>query len=161
MIFKTERLRIRKLRPTDLTAFHAMQSDMRVMQYITGKITSLDASKAKLQKWIDSYQTRTMDWPFAVELITSKTFIGLCGIIKDNEVGYRFTPEYWQKGYGTEILNGLIQYAKKLQLKNLIAEVIIENKGSLKILQRAGFVVVEEKICQETQLPEYLMNLKL
>lgn len=161
MIFETERLRVRKLRLTDLNPFHAMQSDMQVMQYITGQVASLDQSKAKLKAWIDRYQSKKMEWPFAVELKASETFIGICGIIEANEIGYRFIPTFWHKGYGTEILKGLIGYAKQLGLKDLKAEVIIENKASFRLLKNAGFTIVEEKLCINTQLPEYLMTLQL
>ena len=161
MIFETDRLRVRKLNLSDFDAFHRMQSNIEVMQYITGEITSPEESLEKLKEFIGRYKTKKKEWPFAVEMNNNATFVGLCGIIEENEIGYRFLPEFWRKGFGAEILEGLINYAKKLELKNLIADVIIENEGSLKLLKRAGFIVKKEQICPYTGKPEYVMELKI
>lgn len=161
MIFETNRLRVRKLTISDINDFHRMQSDVDVMQYITGKPAAFEESVSKLNEWIARYETKVMEWPYAVELKENGNFIGICGIIENNEIGYRFLKEYWYLGYGTELVHGLIQFSKKLGLKNLIAEVIIENKGSYKILKRAGFEITKQQICKNTKLPEYIMNLEL
>jgi len=161
MIFETNRLRVRKLTFSDLNDFHKMQSDVDVMQYITGKSATFEESVSKLNEWIARYETKIMEWPYAVELVETGKFIGICGIIENNEIGYRFSKEYWYLGYGTELVEGLIQFSKTLGLKNLLAEVIIENKGSYKILKRAGFVVTKQQICKYTKLPEYIMELYL
>jgi len=138
-----------------------MQSDIEVMRYVTGKIATYDESIEKLRSWIDMYATKFSEWPFAVELKENNEFIGICGIIEENEIGFRFLKKNWGLGYGTEIVDGVIRYARDLGLKNLIAEVIIENQSSYKILKRAGFIIKEQQICKETRLPEYLMHLKL
>jgi RimJ/RimL family protein N-acetyltransferase len=161
MIFETKRLGVRKLKFSDVEAFHKMQSDMLVMRYVTGKIATYDESVEKLKFWIDMYATKTSEWPFAIEIKENNEFIGICGIIEENEIGFRFLKEKWGLGYGTEILDGIIMYARDLGLKNLIAAIIIENQSSYKILKRAGFIIKQQRICEETQLPEYLMHLKL
>ena len=161
MIFETNRLRVRKLTISDINDFHKMQSDIEVMRYITGSAATFEQSLAKLNEWIARYETKVMEWPYAVELKENGSFIGICGIIENNEIGYRFLKQYWYNGYGTELVQGLILFSKQLGLKNLMAEVIIENKGSYKILKRAGFKVVNEQICKYTKLPECIMNLEL
>lgn len=159
MIFETKRLRVRKLKISDLNDFHKMQSDIDVMRYITGKSATFNESIAKLNEWIARYETKTMEWPYAVELMDSGSFVGICGIIDANEVGYRFQKQYWKNGFGTEILNGLILFSKEKGLNNLIAQVAIQNKGSLKILTSAGFRITKETVCKKTLIPEYIMKL--
>ena len=161
MIFETKRLRVRKLTILDINDFHKMQSNMNVMCYITGKPATFKESVDKLNLWIERYDSKVMDWPFAIELICDNNFVGICGIIEDNEIGYRFLEEFWGNGFGTELVEGIIKYSKKLGLKDLIAEVIIENIRSFKILKNAGFIVENEQICKHTKLPEYIMKLKL
>ncbi len=161
MIFETKRLRVRKLKFSDIEAFHKMQSDMDVMKYVTGKAATYDESVEKLKSWIDRYATKISEWPFAIELKENNKFIGICGIIEENEIGFRFLKENWGLGYGAEILDGIIRYSRNLGLKNLIAEVIIENKSSYIIFKNAGFMIREQRICKEIELPEYLMQLKL
>ena len=138
-----------------------MQSDIEVMRYITGKTTSYEESLEKLKSWIDRYETKTFGWPYAIELKGTNEFVGVCGIIEDNEIGYRFLQSVWGRGYGTEILDGLVQFSKSLGLKKIIAEVIIDNKASFNILKKAGFVIKDQRICEDTQLQEYLMQLEL
>jgi len=158
---KQYKLRVRELIFSDIEAFHTMQSDIRVMQFITEKAATYDESVAKLVKFIKRYKTKEMEWPFAIESKETSNFMGICGIIEENEIGYRFTPNYWKQGFGTEILEGLIVFAKSLGLKNLMAEVIVENIGSFKILQNTGFKITDKKTCSNTQLSEYKMFLKL
>ena len=161
MIFETKRLRVRKLTKLDIKDFHKMQSNIEVMLYITGKEATFEESVEKLNEWISRYDAKVMEWPYAVELKSKGHFVGICGIIENNEIGYRFLESFWNKGYGTELVEGLIQFSRKLGLKNLIAEVIIENKGSYKILKNAGFRIEKEQVCKYTKLPEYLMKLEL
>lgn len=161
MIFETKRLRVRKLEFSDLDAFHKMQSDIEVMRYITGKAATYDESKVKLKSWIGSYTSKINEWPFAVEIKENNKFAGICGIIQENEIGFRLSKEYWRVGYGTELLDGLIHYTRYLGFKKLIAEVIVANEGSYKILKRAGFLIIEKRKCKNTHLPEYLMELEL
>ncbi|SNR75107.1 Protein N-acetyltransferase, RimJ/RimL family [Lutibacter agarilyticus] len=161
MIFETNRLRVRKLTISDLNDFHKMQSDIEVMRYITGSAATFEQSEAKLNEWIARYETKVMEWPYAVTLKENGSFVGICGVIENNEIGYRFLKQYWYNGYGTALVEGLILFSKQLGLKKLMAEVIIENTGSYKILKRAGFTVVKEQVCKYTKLPEYIMNLEL
>ncbi|MFD1292708.1 GNAT family N-acetyltransferase [Lutibacter holmesii] len=161
MIFETNRLRVRKLTISDINDFHKMQSDTAVMRYITGKVATFEESSVKLNEWIFGYENNNVKWPYAVELKEDGSFIGICGIIEKNEIGYRFLREYWHRGFGTELVESLLVFSKQIGLKKLKANVIIENVGSYKILKRAGFVVVKEDICKYTKLPEYLMHLDL
>lgn len=138
-----------------------MQSDIEVMQYITGKVSTYKESLNKLNFWIERYESKLMEWPYAIELKENGNFIGICGIIETHEVGYRLIPNYWKLGYGTEILNGLILFSKELGLNKLKALVVIENKGSLKILKKAGFIVKKKEFCKTLQQEEYIMELNL
>ena len=67
-----------------------MQSDIEVMRYVTGKAATYDESVEKLKSWIDRYTTKISEWPFAIELKENNIFIGICGIIEHNEIGFRF-----------------------------------------------------------------------
>ena len=55
MIFETNRLLVRKLKETDLNAFHKMQSNPLVMQYTTGITKSLEAHTLELYDLISKY----------------------------------------------------------------------------------------------------------
>lgn len=52
------------------------------------------------------------------------------------EVSFRVLPRYQRKKIGTKILKGLIEIARSLGLKRIIAEVKKENKASIALLDR-------------------------
>ncbi len=159
--FHTQRLFIRKMNATDVPYLYAMESKPEVVQYITGKVLTYEETAKKLQKWLTTFDYDNGFGALAIFLKDEKEFVGLCGIIHENEVAYRFLPKFWRKGYGKEILDWLILYAEVLELNTLKALVIKENEGSLKLLKRKGFVVVDEQICEHTNLPEFIMELNL
>lgn len=62
---------------------------------------------------------------------------------KTLSVGYCLSPKYWHNGYMTEALKLVIQYAKELNCRNIVAECCIENEASIKILKNVGFLLKE------------------
>lgn len=74
-------------------------------------------------------------------------FIGMCTLENINreycvcELGYWLSKAYVGKGYMTECVKAIIQYAKnELQMKSVNAFVITEHKKSIALLERLGFV---------------------
>jgi len=66
---------------------------------------------------------------------------------------YGFLPAAWGKGYGTEILRGLIAFTfNTLGLPALRATVSVGNAASAHILLKCGFVRVEWEHDKETLL---------
>ena len=99
MIFKTERLIVRKLILNDLDAFHEMQSNPKVMQFATGDVKSLNEHFIELKELIYKYEiTHNNFWIYAIEDSISKQFVGTLALVKDDvddEIGYRFLEKYW------------------------------------------------------------------
>jgi RimJ/RimL family protein N-acetyltransferase len=57
------------------------------------------------------------------------------------EIGYSVDRPYWGKGYGTEAVKLMRDYAfNKLNLHKLTAGAYAVNKGSIRILEKAGFI---------------------
>lgn len=79
--------------------------------------------------------------------IETNNFIGMCTLENINreysvcELGYWLDKKYVGKGYMTECVKAIIQYAKnELHMKSINAFVIIEHKKSIALLERLGFV---------------------
>lgn len=166
MIFETERLIVRKLRQTDFAAFHKMQSNPNVMRYTDSPAKNEEENKIDLNNVIALYDKPDNDfWVYAVILKKNHHFIGTLAFIKDakqnNEIGYRYLEEYWNNGFAFESLKGMIEYAKKQNFTELIAEVIVENYASEYLLKKAGFKFVKEYICEDLNLLEREYHLKL
>ena len=159
MIYQTARLLIRKLKTSDINPFHEMQGNPNVMKYTDAKAKTYEEDIIDLQRVIDFYNKPNNDfWVWAVERKEDKAFIGTIALIKDednnDEIGYRFLEKYWNNGYAFEAMVGLINYCKKIGLKEIVAEVIIKNKASEHIIKKEGFQFVKEYICDDLKLLE-------
>ena len=79
--------------------------------------------------------------------IKNNIFIGMCTLENINrdysvcELGYWLDKTYVGKGYMTECVKAIIQYAKNdINMKSINAFVITEHKKSIALLERLGFV---------------------
>jgi len=58
-------------------------------------------------------------------------------------ISYLIDPEYHGKGYGSELLRLGVRIAQEnLNIKNIIGEVMIENKASVKAFENLGFTII-------------------
>lgn len=69
--------------------------------------------------------------------------IGVIGIVREQEIGYKIHPEFWGKGYMGEALRMFIEmwWGMEINMKydRLLAAADPENKASLRVLEKAGF----------------------
>ncbi|MCB0530864.1 MAG: GNAT family N-acetyltransferase [Lewinellaceae bacterium] len=150
MIFQTTRLQIRPLYPDDIAPFHEMQGNLNVMRYTTKRAHSLAEDGAELQRLIGRYAEPGNDfWVWAIERKDDGAFVGTCALIlnedEEHEIGFRFLEKYWGQGYGTEVANGLVDYAMALPgVTGLVAYVYSANIGSVKVLDRSPLVFERE-----------------
>ncbi|MEE9407803.1 MAG: GNAT family N-acetyltransferase [Polaribacter sp.] len=158
MIFETERLLIRKLILEDLDAFHALESNPKVLKYATGNVKSLKENQIELIALIVKYSKSKNDfWIYAIERKSDHKFVGTLALVKDgfdDEIGYRFLEEFWGKGYATELCKELLKYCKQIGIQKLVGYVVDENIASSKILERFNFKKIKHFISDDIKLPE-------
>lgn len=68
--------------------------------------------------------------------------IGYNKVIENHKgrIGYDLLPEYWGKGYMTELLERIIKYGfENYTIERIEAEVMLGNVGSEKLLEKVGF----------------------
>ncbi|ABV85852.1 GNAT family N-acetyltransferase [Shewanella pealeana] len=146
IITETPRLIIREFNLDDIQAVYDFNADERVNRYTgdAGVIQSLaDAERIIRDIWLNEYlQFGYARW--AVVLKDSNEVIGFCGFkndhhINETDIGYRFSPEYWGKGYATEANLACIEYAKtNMDLDYIVGDVVEENQGSINVLSKLG-----------------------
>lgn len=165
MIFETNRLLVRKLKKSDLNAFHKMQSNPLVMQYTTAITKSLEAHILELDNLISKYSLEDNTfWIYAVERKSDSAFLGTIALVKngkDDEIGYRFLQEYWGNGFGTEVCQGIIKYCRNRNFTKLSAYAVDANIASNKILQKLDFKFVKKQVAEDLQLLETKYELYL
>jgi RimJ/RimL family protein N-acetyltransferase len=68
-----------------------------------------------------------------------------CGHINFYEIGYRFKPEYWGKGFATETAKAALDYTfNTLKAEVACAMTHHENLASKSVLEKNGFVKTQE-----------------
>ncbi|RDW20265.1 GNAT family N-acetyltransferase [Oceanobacillus arenosus] len=74
----------------------------------------------------------------------TNNFIGLVSLDPHHEgrfleISYQILPNWWGKGYATEVVRPIIDYAfKELNQIILIAETQTDNKNSIRLLEKLG-----------------------
>lgn len=159
-IIETERLFLRELQLSDAERMFELDSNPQVHQYLGNKpIHNIEQSEEIItnirQQYIDNGVGR---WA-TIEKSTGE-FIGWSGLkyITDywnnntnfHDVGYRFIPKYWGKGYATESAKAALEYAfNTMKLNKVIGTCHEENKASRKVLEKCGLQFIEKFIYKD------------
>ncbi len=154
---ETERLILRDVRDCDLEGMFELDSNLEVHKYLGNKPIK---SKDKAQFYIDSIKSQYIDRGIgrfsAIEKSTGN-FIGWSGLkfnTGDKEtlgdkrdfydIGYRFIPRYWNKGYARESAIAILHYGfKNLNIQTIVGASETENIASNKVLQKIGLKFIE------------------
>lgn len=57
------------------------------------------------------------------------------------EIGYSVLPEFERQGLATEMVGGIVQWARQQpQVKHIEAETSVDNKASIRVLEKNSFV---------------------
>lgn len=93
----------------------------------------------------------------------SNVKIGTCGFHCLNkscasvEIGYDLQPDYWRKGYISEALRIIIEFARnEMNVKTIIAKISSNNIASINAATKMGFCRTESTYIEEFHGKEYL-----
>jgi RimJ/RimL family protein N-acetyltransferase len=146
IFFETPRLRARRFAGADLDAFVAMRADPDVARYQSWSGFS-EKDGREFLAWVADRRPGETGWfQFALERKTGGGFIGDVGLkILDDprlaQVGYTIAREHWNQGYATEAIRALLAHAiPEFGLHRIHASVDPRNLGSVRVLEKAGFV---------------------
>lgn len=145
-ILKTDRLILRPFRPEDAQAvFDGWESDPDVARYMFW--TSHNDIK-KTKEWItfEISQIGKPEWyRFALELKASGALIGTALIyyeeeLRSWEIGYNLGKDYWGRGYATEAMGRVLDFAKEqLGIAEAAGRYAKENPASGRVMEKLGF----------------------
>ncbi len=143
---ETPRLFLREIIKSDVHRIFLLDSNPNVMKYIGVKpVSSLQESEETVNKIRKQYRENGIA-RWAVIEKESNLLIGWSGLkilkepingfINVYELGYRFLPEFWGKGYATEAAEGVLNYGfNVMNLDIIYACAAIANTDSNKILR--------------------------
>ena len=140
MLFETERCSINTLQKPDFDDVKQLFVNREVRKFLGG-IREEDS----IQVILESSLNHAFCW--VVREKHSGAFIGLVSLDLHHdgihqEISYQFLPKWWGKGYATEVVRVIVEYAlNELNLTKLIAETQIANEASCKLLERVGMLL--------------------
>jgi ribosomal-protein-alanine N-acetyltransferase len=163
-VLHTSRLILRRFTLDDLEPFYQLCSRPEVIRYAqAGPIASREAARefmhaAPFYDYVTyGYGRLACVWRPTGEVM------GFSGIkyvteIAENELGYRFLPEFWGLGLATEAGQASIDFARStLGLTRLVAMVHPENIASARVLTKLGFAI--ERSLHYSGVPDTAVNL--
>lgn len=144
---RTERLILRKQRIEDVQAyFDRIGSRPEVTAGMLWEPhQALSDSRASVEKALRRYETGKC-YRWAIEL-PDEGLIGiieLLGFEEKEEIcsfAYMLCPEYWGKGYGTEALKAVLDFAfARLEVKQVNVDHFVTNPASGAVMRKVGMI---------------------
>ena len=160
---ETPRLTLRRLTRDDAEHLFELDSNPEVMRHLPGGIAdSIDEIIQRVLPRYLSYYERYEHYGFwaAVERSTGE-FLGWFhfrpyrNAPQETEIGYRFKPSAWGKGYATEGSRALIRKGfTQLGASKVVADTLAENVRSRRVMEAIGMHLEEEFVCDAGEFPD-------
>ena len=158
----TDRLVIRDYLINDLDNHHKLLSDEKVMYYLQDiRTNTIEESKENLLRVIfDQKSSDRKFYHFAVESRDNGEFIGGIGYTvlsntpfgKLVNVGYFIFEKFWNRGFTTEALKRVIEFAfNESNVYRIHTGCLKENKYSEMVMKKCGFI-------KEAEFFEYVFH---
>lgn len=151
----TERLILREYRWEDIEKHHLLISDPSIMYYIQDVFSSSrKESEENLRNAIEDIDNPSRTKVYLVIETGEGEYVGGIGYTvseknpagKRVEIGYFIYPQFWGKGYTTEALKELINYAFcEDSVYRIDGTCIADNIASRKVMEKCGFVFEGER----------------
>jgi len=149
MDFESPRLLFREIKKEDIPLIHNMNCLEEVARFNTIGIPSdINQTAAMLQPAMDNEKEEVRSkYLWLIRSRESQKFIGDIGLNLSPpnksraEFYYSLLPEHWSKGYATEAVKRIIEFAfDSLKLHRLSAGVATGNHASIRVLEKAGLI---------------------
>ena len=146
MLIETDRLRLRRLSADDAPFMLALLNEPSFLRNVGDKgVRTLDDARAYILRGPVAEYGKSGLGMWAVEAKESGAAAGICTLLKrdalgDVDIGYAFLPEFWSRGYASEAAAAVTSYAREtLGLRRLVAITAVDNRSSVRVLERLGF----------------------
>lgn len=146
-VLRTGRLLLRRIEPEDAEAMLFLRSDPTIMQYLDREPAQTIGEAAFFIRMITEALERNEGINWGISLTDDPRLIGTIGfwrLMKEHyraEIGYLLHPDFWGQGLVSEAMTAVMNYGfEVMKLHSVEANVNPDNKASVRILQKAGFV---------------------
>ena len=156
---ETERLLLRGLNDADDDFIFSLHLNPMVTEFLYG-----DWNKKFIKTWMRMMKARTKE-SLQVWLIENKATqepVGFVGVDRPDwdafftpclEIGWRFVPEHWGKGYAVEAAKAVIHhFFHEQNAQKLVAFASAINDNSLKVMEKLG-MKKEDQVFYNPDIP--------
>jgi ribosomal-protein-alanine N-acetyltransferase len=154
---ETNRLNLRLFTAADFDLLHSLHANPEVAKSTIDGMQTRDQVRQHLNSFI-SHQEKFGYSQFAVFEKASGKFIGRAGITNrtlsptigpQNEVRFAFLPDFWGKGYASEVTEFLLKFAfETLKLDVVSAANGPKNAPSHRVLIKNGFKFIKNLVSE-------------
>jgi ribosomal-protein-alanine N-acetyltransferase len=153
LTLETPRLVIRDMQLKDMATYVHFQMLPEMKQFRQCSATPVIAEWFA-EKWIDNnciHQDRRKSWLMAIFEKETNIMIGDLHLMawtkKDAHISYGLGPDFWQRGYMSEALACMTDYAhNKADIKKIQEPVLTANIASWRAMEKCGYQRVSEEI---------------
>ncbi len=145
-LFVTPRTRVRRFQPDDEDKLAKILCDDSITNNMAfpDDVKTREGAQTLLNSTIEAYDTVNPLNAFAIESMSDRVFVGITGFNElgggEAEVFYALLPEFWGKGYATELLDALSNYIlSETNCHTLVAPIVQSNIASIKVAEKNGF----------------------
>ncbi|MNI08161.1 putative ribosomal N-acetyltransferase YdaF [compost metagenome] len=142
----TERLHLRKMKVSDSSSLYKIWSDPAVTKFMNVSCFTNENQAIDMINLLENLYHENKAIRFSIILMESNEIIGSCGYNSldfENakaEIGYDIAKSFWGRGYASEAIRSLLDYAfSTLNLNRIEAKVEPGNANSIKLLQKLDF----------------------
>ena len=143
---ESERLVLRRLKDSDAPEVYKIRSNLERMKYIPRPILQNEEEALAMIQMMNAKIDENTDINWAVCLKNSDKIIGFMGFYRvqpesyRTEIGYMILPEYDGKGYVSEAVTTMLNYAfNTVGFHSVEAVIDPNNFGSARVLEKNGF----------------------
>lgn len=143
---RTERLLLRRWRPSDFEKFAELNADPVVMEFFPSTL-SRDQTQAMVEKMETAFEENDFGL-WAVELVATGEFIGFTGLSVPGfeahfmpcvEIGWRLSVRHWGCGYAPEAAAASVRDGfERVKLTEIVSFTAALNARSIRVMEKLG-----------------------
>ncbi|MBA3660925.1 MAG: GNAT family N-acetyltransferase [Gammaproteobacteria bacterium] len=141
-LIKTKRLGLRLLDARDIIYLEGLESDLDVKQFFPDGARDRNKTEDMIVRFISAYEEKNLSC-FLLFDLKSEELMGRAGFgiteTGDTEVSYVLHKRFWGKGYASEVVTKLLEYAREhIDVYYIIDYAHVGNIGSTRVMEKCG-----------------------
>ena len=143
---KTQRLNLRRYKKEDMQFVMSIWNDAEMGKYLPDPV--FEQIDEVYRRALETLSEDKSCWYFVAELKETGERIGTCSIMPKEgavyDIAYCVHKKYWRNAYASEMVQGVMEYARQNGVQKITVSVAKGNTASKAVMKKFGFQVVGE-----------------